>query len=115
MGDREQIPAPDQRGEAGDVVAALRDLRADVKRLADDLARLAQERRSAAEVGVAAAVEDAKGRVSRAADGIEGFASELEADVRARIRTAPLTSVIAAALIGYGLRVLRGSRRRRCA
>jgi ElaB/YqjD/DUF883 family membrane-anchored ribosome-binding protein len=109
----EQTGAPNQANEAvdADVRASLAALRGDVERLTADLACLVQSQRSAAGSMIVGAIGEAKSQVSQAASGIESFASEVEADVRTRIRSKPLTSVLVAAAIGYSLRALEGSHR----
>jgi ElaB/YqjD/DUF883 family membrane-anchored ribosome-binding protein len=98
------------RPNDADVADALASLRKDVKRLADDLTRLAQSQQSMASATIAGALEDGKNQVLRLAGQVEGYASEVEDDMRTRIRNKPLTAVMVAVFVGYAL---RSSRRRR--
>ncbi len=84
------------RPNDADVADALASLRKDVKRLADDLTRLAQSQQSMASATIAGALEDGKNQVLRLAGQVEGYA--------------PLTAVMVAVFVGYAL---RSSRRRR--
>jgi ElaB/YqjD/DUF883 family membrane-anchored ribosome-binding protein len=87
-----------------EVLAAVASLREDVRRLTDDLARFAQSQRGAAGAAFAGAINDARGQVSQVASGLQGFASDVEADIRTRIRGKPITSVLIAAFVGYAWR-----------
>jgi ElaB/YqjD/DUF883 family membrane-anchored ribosome-binding protein len=101
--------ADSQPGEASDaeVLAALASLREDVRRLTDDLARYAQSQRAAAESAVTGAIKDARSQISQVASGLEGFVSDVEADMRARIRAKPIASVLIAAAVGYAVHCAR--------
>jgi ElaB/YqjD/DUF883 family membrane-anchored ribosome-binding protein len=99
------IQAPNQPN--ADVLAALALLREDVRRLADDFARLAQDGRGAAGAAVNDVIDDAKTQVAQTASDIEGFAAGVEADMRTRIRGKPITSVLIAASLGYAFRCAR--------
>ena len=90
-----------------EVLAAIALLREDVTRLADDVARYAENQRAAAGTIIAGAINDARSQVSQAASGVEGFIADMEADMRARIRGKPITSVLVAAAVGYAWRCVR--------
>jgi hypothetical protein len=104
-----QIQADSQPGKASDaeVLAALALLRADVRRLTDDLVHYAQSQRAAAEAAVTGAINDARSQISQVAAGLEGFVSDVEAEMRTRIRAKPIASVLIAAAVGYALRCAR--------
>jgi ElaB/YqjD/DUF883 family membrane-anchored ribosome-binding protein len=104
-----QAQAHNQPGRASDteVLSALASLREDVGRLAEELTRYAQAQRAAAQAAVTGAINDARSQVSQAASGVEGFVSDVEADMRTRIRAKPITSVLIAAAVGYAWHRLR--------
>jgi ElaB/YqjD/DUF883 family membrane-anchored ribosome-binding protein len=107
----------DSGGKAGarhppdaQVLAAIATLREDVKRLTDDLALYAENQRAPAGSALAGALDSARSQISQTALGIDGFAADVEADMRARIRSKPITSVLIAAAVGYAWRSLRRRR-----
>jgi ElaB/YqjD/DUF883 family membrane-anchored ribosome-binding protein len=96
-------------GTASDaeVLAAIALLREDVTRLADDLARYGENQHAAAGAMIADAIADARSQVSQVASRVQVVISNIEADMRARIRGKPITSVLVAAGIGYAWRCVR--------
>jgi ElaB/YqjD/DUF883 family membrane-anchored ribosome-binding protein len=94
-----------------ELLAAVAALRADVGRLTDDLGRFAESQRSAAGAAFTGAINDARSQVSQVASGLQGFVADVEADMRARIREKPITSVLIAAFVGYAWRCVHHRRR----
>ena len=107
-----QTGALNQPGKASEaeVLAAVAALREDVRRLTDDLARFAQSQSGAAGAAFTGAINDARSQVSQVASGMQGFMSDVEADMRARIRGKPITSVLIAAFVGYAWRCVHRRR-----
>ena len=108
-GQKEAVDQPGKASEA-EVLAAVAALREDVRRLTDDLARFAESQRVAAGAAVAGAINEARGQVSQVASGLQGFASDVGADMRMRIRAKPIASVLIAAFVGYAWRCARQRR-----
>jgi ElaB/YqjD/DUF883 family membrane-anchored ribosome-binding protein len=92
--------ATDQATTA-DLEADIEQLKADIQKLTEQLAKTGQHGYGAARRAAAEGVEQLRAQGEAAFDGMRGSAEEIEAQLIAKVREKPVTSLAIAAGVGF--------------
>lgn len=89
-----------------DLEADIRQLKADIEKLADQLARTGQHGYGAARQAAADGAEQLRAQGEAAVDSLRANARDLESQIVERVREKPITSLAVAAGVGYLIALL---------
>lgn len=93
--------AVNETGANSDLEADIRQLKADIEKLTKQLATTGEHGYGTARRAAAEGVEQLRVQGEAALDGLRGNAQDIEAQVMARVREKPVTSLAIAAGVGF--------------